>query len=116
MNKNEITSMQDQIHNFGQTCKKEVIDIVSKCPDKVFCFAEDGENAWALVDNGEQIIEVRIVEIYMNDEGEIVLIDEYGDEYTEGSFAYEGAFWPDMLLVVYENMKYNNQSVKDKQS
>ena len=111
MDRNEITSMQDKCHDFGQKCKQEIIDIVSKCPDKAFRFDEDGENAWALVENGvenAQIIEVPIAEIDINDEGKIVLLDKYGDKYTEGSFAYEGAFWPDILLVVYQNLEYRN--------
>lgn len=111
MDKTDITSMQHKCYGFGQKCKQEIIDIVSKCPDKAFRFDEDGENAWALVDNGAEnakIVEVRIVEIDINDEGKIVLVDECGDKYTEGSFAYEGAFWPDILLVVYQNLEYRN--------
>ena len=111
MDRNEITSMQDKCHDFGQKCKQEIIEIVSKYPGKAFRFDEDGENAWALIDNGAenaQIMEVRIVEIGINNEGKIVLVDECGDKYTEGSFAYEGAFWPDILLVVYQNMEYKN--------
>lgn len=111
MDRKDIASMHKKCYNFGQKCKQEIIEIVSKCPNKAFRFDEDGENAWALVANGAenaQIIEVRIVEIDISDEDKIVLLDECGDEYTEGSFAYEGAFWPDILLVVYQNMECKN--------
>lgn len=111
IDKNKIRQMQDTMYQFGMDCKNEIIDIVSKYPNKVFRIDEDGENAWALVDNGAenaQVVEVRIIEIDVNDKGEIVLVDEYGDEYTEERFAYEGGFWPDMLLVVYQNLEYKN--------
>lgn len=111
MNRSEITAMQDKSHNFGQKCKQEVIDIVSKYPNKAFRFDEDGENAWALVDNGDdnaQVVEVRVVEIDLSDDNEITLVDEYGNEYDEDHFAYESAFWPDILLVVYQNLEYKN--------
>lgn len=111
IDKNKIRQMQDTMYQFGMDCKKEIIDIVSKTPTKTFSIDEDGENAWALVDNGTenaQIVEVRIVEIDVNEENEVVLVDEYGDEYTEERFAYEGGFWPDMLLVVYQNLEYKN--------
>ena len=111
IDKNKIRQMQDTMYQFGMDCKKEIIDIVSKTPTKTFSIDEDGENAWALVDNGAenaQIVEARIVEIEVNEEGKIVLVDEHGDEYTEERFAYEGGFWPDMLLVVYQNLEYKN--------
>ena len=111
IDKNKIRQMQDTMYQFGMDCKREIIDIVSKTPTKTFRIDEDGENAWALVDNGAenaQVVEVRIVEIDVNEEGKVVLVDEYGDEYTEERFAYEGGFWPDMLLVVYQNLEYKN--------
>ena len=111
IDKNKIRQMQDTMYQFAMDCKREIIDIVSKYPDKTFRIDEDGENAWALVDDGTEnarIIEVRIVEIDVDDNGAITLVDECGDEYEEGRFAYERAFWPDMLLVVYQNLEYKN--------
>ena len=111
IDKNKIHEMQDTMYQFGMDCKNEIIGIVSKTPTKTFRIDEDGKNAWALVDNGAenaQVVEVRIVEIDVNEEGEIVLVDECGDEYPEELFAYEGGFWPDILLVVYDNIEYKN--------